>query len=72
MADLSVQSVGTLARTHLPQVYVCYYQPHFIIWAPRQTALRARPIKYSGIQLPQRVEDLGISVLVDLDLNDLS
>lgn len=39
-----------------------------------QTALRARPIKYSGIQPPQRINrGLGyLCTFVDLDLNDLS
>lgn len=40
-----------------------------------ETALRARPIKYSGVQLPQRINrGLGyLCTFVDLDLNlDLS
>lgn len=74
MADLSVQSVSTVAWAHPPEVYACYHQSCFIIWAWRQTALRARPIKYSGIQLPQGINrGLGyLCTFMDLDRNDLS
>lgn len=48
--------------THPSRVPVCGYQYWCSIWALRQTALRPRPIKYSGIQLSERISRTWVSV----------
>lgn len=52
VTDLSVQSITT-QWTHHSQVHVCCYQSFFRIWA--QTRTVHRPLKYSSIQLPKRI-----------------
>lgn len=52
----------------------CAVPSHILFFGHRIRALKFRPIRYSGIHLPQRI-NRGFGYLcnsVDLDLNDLS
>lgn len=73
-AGFVCQSVSAVLWTHPPQAWVGCFQPNFDLWAQNRGALRAKPIKYSNIHLPQRI-NRGFRYLcnsVELDLNDLS
>lgn len=73
-AGFVCQSVSAVLWTHPPQAWVCCFQPCFVLWAQNQRAVRAKPIKYSGIHLPQRINRRFryLCNSVALDLNDLS
>lgn len=62
VTDFSLWSIATVVWTRHSQVPVCGFQKWCSVWALRQTVLRPRPIKYSGIQLPERTSRTWVSV----------